>query len=384
MTTTETPHVHAEEPASAPAAKARHLRQLDLYRVITFALVIFIHVLVSTTYPDNVLSAAIEAPLHFARAAFFALTTFVLLFQYRSRPLEARRFWRHRIPLVAVPYLVWSVLYWGYGILTSPNPVGPLSDQLWALLTQIATGSAWYHLYFLLVTLQVYLVFPLLVKLVEVIRRRPWTVLVVSAMVQVAVMSFLSYPPGAVDYTTVSRFFATLLPYQFYSMLGAVAAVHLETMHGWLREHRGWVLAGLVAGLAALETGYLVSVGHGVWPEMAADAYRPYLLPWVVVAIAALYMTGSRWAAGRQRAGRFISWAVDRSFAVFLCHPLALALLGPLIEFVGNRYGSPWTTIVVYPATVLLTFAIVLVLRRLPWSKALTGRAPVRAPASVP
>ncbi|MBB4683022.1 acyltransferase [Amycolatopsis jiangsuensis] len=381
MTTTEMPRAHAEEPAPAPAAKSPHLRQLDLYRVLTFAVVIFIHVLVATTYPEDVPAGAFEVPLHFARAAFFALTTFVLMFQYRSRPLQAKKFWRRRVPLVAVPYVVWSVLYWAYSMLTSPQPVGPLSGQLRALLIEIGTGTAWYHLYFLLVTLQVYLLFPLLLKLVGLIRRHPLPVLAVSGVVQIAVMVFLSYPPESLDYGVLSRFFVTLLPYQFYSVLGMVTAVHLETVHDWLRGHVRWVVAALVAGLVITETGYFLSVRHGVWPESAADAYRPYLLPWIVAAVCGLYLAGSRWAEGRQRAGRFVSWAVDRSFAVFLSHPLALALLAPLISFVGDRYGAPWTTFVIYPLTVALTFAIVTVLRRVPWSKALTGRARVRASA---
>jgi peptidoglycan/LPS O-acetylase OafA/YrhL len=73
---------------------------------------------------------------------------------------------------------------------------------------------------------------------------------------------------------------------------------------------------------------------------------------------------------------------VDRSFAIFLSHPLALALLSPLIALVGDRAGAPWTTIVVFPATVALTLLIVEVMRRLPCSKVLTGRPPLRAAAA--
>ncbi|WP_033294364.1 acyltransferase [Amycolatopsis jejuensis] len=377
MTTTEIPRVRPDEPA-APA-KSPHLRQLDLYRVITFALVILIHVLGSTTYPQDVTADAFQAPLHLTREAFFALTTFVLVFQYRDRPLQPGTFWRRRFPLVAVPYVVWSVIYWAYSLITTDQPPVSAGAALRALGIEIVTGNAWYHMYFMLVTLQVYLVFPLLVKLIGLIRRRPWLVLGVSGAVQVAITLFMSYPPASVGYVTISHFFATLLPYQFYSLLGATAAVHFETMHGWLRAHGKWVVGAMAAGLVLTETGYFVSVHHGEWPELASDAFRPYLIPWCIAAIAGIYLAGARWAEGRQRGGRFVSWAVDRSFAVFLTHPIAIALLDPLIEFIGDRYGAPWTTLVVYPATIALTFAIVALLRRLPWSKALTGRAPVRA-----
>jgi len=378
MTTTEIPLARADGPAPA---RSRHLRQFDLYRVITFALVILIHVLGSTTYQQDVVADAVQAPLHLTREAFFALTAFVLVFQYRDRPVQAGKFWRRRFPLVAVPYVAWTVIYWVYSMVALNQPFGSMSGQLRTLGLDLLTGNAWYHLYFILVTLQVYLLFPLLAKLFGLLRRRPWPVLAVSLAVQVAVTVFMSYPPNGVGYGLISQFFATLLPYQFYTVLGMTAALHFEAVHAWVRGHSRWVLAAMLAGLAIVETGYFLSVHNGEWPEMASDAFRPYLIPWCVAAIAGIYLAGARWAEGRQRGGRFVSWAVDRSFAIFLCHPIAIALLDPLITFVGDRYGAPWTTLAVYPATILLTFGIAEVLRRLPWSKALTGRDPVRAGA---
>ncbi|MGW4487048.1 acyltransferase [Amycolatopsis sp. NPDC004368] len=280
--------------------------------------------------------------------------------------------------------MAWSVLYWGWSLLTGQQPVGSAAAALRALGIEIADGTAWYHLYFLLVTLQVYLLFPVLLKLARTIERRPWLVLGVSGAVQIAVTWFLSYPPEGLEYSTVSRFFTTLLPYQFYSLLGAVAAVHFETVRAWVGRHGRLVVAGLVVSLAVAETGYFVSVHNGLWPELAGDAFRPYLVPWCVAAIAGLFLAGTRWAEAGRPGRRVVSWAVDRSFAIFLTHPLALALLSPLIAFVGDAAGAPWTTIVVYPATVALTLVLVEVLRRLPWSRALTGRPPIARALATP
>jgi peptidoglycan/LPS O-acetylase OafA/YrhL len=368
-------------PAVRASARPSHLYQLDLFRVITFAFVIFMHVLGATTFPQDVHSDAIEGLLHFTRQAFFALSTFVLVFQYRDRPLAAGQFWRRRVPLVAVPYVLWSVIYWAYSMATADQPLASVGAELRALVIEIGTGTAWYHLYFLLVTLQVYLLFPLLMKLVGVIRRRPWLVLAVSGAIQIAVTLFLSHPPASVDYTTVTRFYTTLLPYQFYSVLGAVAGVHLKAVHSWLLRHKWLVVGGLVASLGVAEAGYFWNVHNGLWPEVASDAFRLYLIPWFVAAIATIYLAGARWSEGRRRGSRLVSWAVDRSFAIFLSHPLALALLSPLIALVGDGPGAPWTTIVVFPATVALTFLLVEVMRRLPFSKVLTGRPPLRAAA---
>ncbi|GAA4548294.1 acyltransferase [Amycolatopsis samaneae] len=387
MTTVEVPR---PAPVRVPAARSRvpYLHQIDLFRLITFACVILIHVVVSTNYPQDVPANAVAALLHFTREAFFALTGFVLVYQYRDRPPRASGFWRRRFPLVAVPYLAWSVFFWGYSLVTTGEPAGSVGTRLAALGRELIEGSAWYHLYFLLVTMQVYLLFPLLLKLLRATRGRHRYVLLVSGALEVGVALFMTYPPEGVTYDTISYLFSTILPYQFFTVLGAVAAMHFETLHAWVRAHRGSLAVALVAVGVGTELAYFHNVHSGTWPQLASEVYQPYLLPWFVTVIAALYAMCSWWSARRReggRAARLVAWASNRSFSIFLVHPLALALLGPAIGPVADRVGAPWTTIVIYLATLALTFLFVEILRRLPISKALTGRPRVRrAPGARP
>jgi peptidoglycan/LPS O-acetylase OafA/YrhL len=110
---------------------------------------------------------------------------------------------------------------------------------------------------------------------------------------------------------------------------------------------------------------------------VASDPFQPYLIPWFLTVIAAIYAFTTRWAARRRegsRGARVVAWAANRSFSIFLVHPLALALLGPAIPHVAERFGAPWLSVIIYLATIVLTVLIVEVLRRLPGSRALTGR----------
>ncbi|MFD9893065.1 acyltransferase [Amycolatopsis sp. NPDC059027] len=380
MTTLEAPR---KAPARIPAARssAPYLHQIDLFRLITFACVILIHVVAATNYPQDVPANAVESLLHFTREAFFALTGFVLVYQYRDRPLRATGFWRRRFPLVAVPYVVWSVFFWGYSLVTTGEPAGSLSTKLAALGRELIEGSAWYHLYFLLVTMQVYLLFPLLLKMLRATRGRHRYVLLVSGALQVCVVLFMTYPPEGVTYDTISHLFATILPYQFFTVLGAVVAMHFEAVHAWVSGHRAFLATALIAIGIGTELAYFQNVHSGTWPQLASEVYQPYLLLWFVTVIAALYAVCSWWSARRtaeSRAARFIAWASNRSFSIFLVHPLALALLGPAIGPVADWSGAPWTTVVIYLATLALTLVFVEILRRLPVSKALTGRPRVR------
>src|SRR5947209_5962005 len=148
----------ASAPVPAPEAGARgHLHEIDIVRLLTFAAVIGVHAVAFTESPANRAWAGVLMLLQFGREVFFALTGFVLVYAARGRTLSARAFWRKRFPFIAIPYLAWSGIYLAFHFWTLPLH-GRLS---WStVLWDFATGNSEYHLYFLLVSMQLYLVFP--------------------------------------------------------------------------------------------------------------------------------------------------------------------------------------------------------------------------------
>ncbi len=77
------------------------------------------------------------------------------------------------------------------------TPAPTVAQSLVTMGIDAVEGTAWYHLYFLLVTLQLYLVFP---ALVAGLRRLPAAghvvVLVAALVVQVVVSDLLAAPPA--------------------------------------------------------------------------------------------------------------------------------------------------------------------------------------------
>src|SRR5919199_5988854 len=126
-----------------------------------------VHVVASTTSDSDARARGVLMLLHFTRATFFVITGFVLFHSNYRRDLDLGRFWRRRFLLIGVPYVVWSVLYW----LTYAYRYR--SVDLRQLAVQLLTGTAEYHLYFLLVSMQVYLVFGLLVRVIRLTAGAP-------------------------------------------------------------------------------------------------------------------------------------------------------------------------------------------------------------------
>ena len=64
-----------------------------------------------TAAPTRMAAGAILVVGHASREVFLFLSAFVLAYRAYRRPLPARAFWRRRLPLVLVPYIVWTAIY---------------------------------------------------------------------------------------------------------------------------------------------------------------------------------------------------------------------------------------------------------------------------------
>ncbi|MFF2551160.1 acyltransferase [Nocardia sp. NPDC058058] len=362
--------------------KRPYLHQVDLFRIITFCCVIAVHTISSANDADSVAANSALALLHFTRYAFFALTGFVLIYQFGSESLRARAFWPRRFALVGIPYVLWSVIYWAYSIHLGQNR-GSVTWLLGRLGSDLLFGTAYYHLYFLLVTMQVYLLFPLLPKLLRRTEGRHRWLLAASAAVHLVVLWTLAYPPftSGLPAQIWMHLYATILPYQFFTLLGALAAWHIDAVHAFLREHTRLIVAAVLAIAVAAEWEYQLAVHDGQVAWVASDVFLPERTLWFVAITVGLYLLGTRWAARRQqhdRLARIVRYGADRSFGVFLIHPFMLELLTPVLLPLASSIGRFWLTIVLYLGVVAGSLAGTAVLRRSPVSLYLTGRPMLR------
>lgn len=355
-----------------------HVYAVDLVRVLTFASVIAVHTVATINPPDSVPAGGAAMLLHFTREAFFALTAFVLVHRYRDR-LHVVPFWRRRFLLVGVPYVIWSVIYSGLALITTPlPPTGALSGALTQLGRNLLTGTAWYHLYFLVVTMQFYLLFPLFLRLLRGSRGRHWWLLGISAVLQVGINAGLhvAHPSGIA--AELMRYDGSFVgSYVFYLVLGGVAALHADRVQAWVRGHLVIVPVALVLTGAAAEGWYHRSVLGGSSPVAASDVFQPVMVPWCVAVITALFALGVMWAA-RRGAGpgsRAVEIGSDRSFGVFLVHPMVLwaLMVGPS-AWLSTHMSALGSTIIAFATTVVVSLLVVEVLRHSPLSMVLTGK----------
>jgi peptidoglycan/LPS O-acetylase OafA/YrhL len=361
---------------------AEHIRPVDMVRVLTFACVIAVHTISTVNPIDSKLWGGVAMLLHFTREVFFVLTAFVLTSRYRDCPPDAVPFWRRRFLLVGVPYVVWSLIYSAIGLGASPMPARELVIRV---LYNLGTGQAWFHLYFLLVSLQFYLLFPLFARLLRVTRGHHVELVAVSAVVQVLLDLWMHDPaPPAAKAVYLHFAGAYVISYQFFLVLGGVVAMHRLRMDAWIRSHHREVIASLIfTGLLA-EGRYIWTVTHGGNALYDTDVFQVVIIPWSVAVVAGFYAIGAAWSDRRDSGpkSRFVGRASDRSFGVFLVHPTILwAMTAAGVHSPASHLPAPLSSFAVYLVAVIGSLAFVELIRRTPLSLALTGKRRGQRPA---
>lgn len=357
-----------------------HLWQVDVVRLLTFAAVIAVHAIDFTQPASSRPAAAALMVLQFGREVFFSLSGFVLVYSALHKPIGALAFWRKRYPLVVLPYLTWILIYYFANLAAYGG-----SFQWSRLLIDIADGNAEYQMYFLLVTMQLYLVFPLLIRFIRATANHTIPVLVGAGVFNAAWFAVLKYVPAPPGWPSVvwGHAYEFLPTYVVYVLAGCYAAVHIEKIQAVVHRHarRLMAVSAVCASVAILV--YAVQLSS-MPPRIAGTVLQPAMIASCASSLIIVYVIGSKWASGPRRAEHAVAVGSDISFGVYLAHPLVLILL-----LTNGLHSGPSQVVPSALATVLCFFGaatgaslITLVARRTPLAVILTGRRRVRSDSS--
>lgn len=355
------------EPASTGGVPHK-LTAIDLFRGITILEVVAHHtsgLALRYAVPDTLsftLLQLINRTLHFAVPAFVFLSAVVLTRSLLKNFRPGRYFWR-RLTRGAWPYLLWSALYMGWYVWTGQRPASTLTDpDKWLFYLQY--GKASYHLYFLLVALEVYLVIPLLLPLA---RRRPPIVLalLLGAALQLGIY-LLNRSVLRVPYPA-----STVLWYMLPITVGMAVGARLDDFPAWWRKYRLVLIAAAATAYALYLPQALAYVrGEPLNPMVYSGLSWAYttLMALTVLGVAySLQRLSRRWRVGLGTIGMF-------SLQIYLIHPAILQTLERLHSPGGDPLVFALTTLGYFLLALLLPAMLALLLVDTRLSKFIFGR----------
>jgi peptidoglycan/LPS O-acetylase OafA/YrhL len=352
----------------------RRLDQVDAMRPIKQAGVVSTHsIIYFAPAAASVSSNAVLLLLHVSRDGFFFLSACMLTYAYAEMRLTGlRRFYWRRFVSVGIPYLCWNVIYFLHGLPGSHyTSAGAALAHLGRL---ISTG--YYQLYFLLVIMQFYVVFPLVLMLLRRTRGHHGLVLAVTAAAQVTISIMTHWnmlPVLMVRYAQQDA-----LTYVLYLIGGAVVAFHIEAVDAWVRRNAHLILALTLIAAIAAEAVYYLAVHHVTTVlGSGSDPFQPSVIPFNVGAITCGYLAGvalvQPWRSKRTKA--LVRVGSDDSYGIYLSQMLFIVTLTSLG---WGRLNSvlPWPLVCLLTVVVIFACCIALtgLLARTPLAVPLTGR----------
>ncbi|AWN24549.1 acyltransferase [Deinococcus irradiatisoli] len=284
--------------------------------------------------------------LHFAVPGFLFLSAAVLTRSLLARPDFGRYVWR-RVVRGAWPYLLWTLLYVAWSAWLGDRPWNDLlRPDKWLLW--LAYGKGNFHLYFLLVALQTYLLLPFLLPLARR-RLRLSAALGLGLAVQVGVYWLnkaylhLTYPASNV------------LWYVAAVIMGVAVGARWSEFEDWWKRRRSKVL---------LLTALALSV-HLPMALMFLNGNGDQLNPWLYSLSSWLYTTpmtvtvlGVGYSLWRRGWGRWVAVLGSVSLQIYLIHPAVLEGLEHLspsqgVEGLGAAPALPMFVLMVTLALAL-------------------------------
>lgn len=307
-----------------------HIAAIDLIRAAACAAVVAVHAVGMISFPTqagHLAAGAATSFFHFTREAFMVVTGLVLF----SRPhdtLDVLPFWGRRLLDRVFPYVFWTLIY----VLIY---LGVPGDPLWSkkVVSDLWLGNASYQLYYMVLTFQFYLVFPLLWLLLRRIPRHQTWILLGVLTEQIVWYAYLgpvslhpqgaSWPWGAAQ---VSRF---LLTYPFFFVLGAWAGLNLEKILGVLRRHSRLAITLSVLAIALMEGRYLYTALVLKDFRAAVNVLQPSMIFDSVAMVLLLFMAGTALferfeGLGGRLLRRIVLGVSEASFGIFFAHVIFL------------------------------------------------------------
>lgn len=380
--------VESMPPGMKEQSKRPHIYELDPLRACTAFGVVAVHVLAFTAFLNHSeigiqIQNAFVVAFHFTRAVFLFVTAFALAYVYNGKAFPFRQFWKKRGLGTLLPYVVWSIIY----VWVNTQAKTPAAF-FQTVLVDILTGNASYQLYYILLTLQFYLIFPLFLLFLRHCAHHPWLVLAISFALQ-ALLFYVDFHTLQGDTARLPafwQFFAQyqgrfVLLYQFYFVLGGLTALYFQQVKTFLL-HYGKLIGGVfLVFLAALWFHFALQVRvYGEPLGYATSVLQPIMVFYSGAVILFALWLACRWAVKTDqekhpRGYRLWRMLSDASFGVYLIHALVLTYL---LKWLVPAMPTTWFVAVRVIFTWLLTVsgatAFTILLMHIPIASRLVGR----------
>lgn len=376
-----------DEAHEPPAGTRRRLDHIDAMRPVKQAAVISTHTLLFFAPIGATLSVTGLIMLtRFSRDAFLFVSACMLTYSYRElAKFKLGKYFKRRFVSVGIPYLTWTVIYYFY---TSANPLstapyysfrgsGVFTNAGWHyFLHLLFTG--YFHLYYLLVIMEFYLLFPLLLVLIRRLERWHAHIAAFAFLWQIGFGIVLNLHTFGFRLSGVMQT-RLITSYPIYLIGGMIVALHLDAVHDWIVTRARTILALTFASAVVAEV-LLYWAHHATLPNFlhtGSNVFSAAIVPYDVGAILCVYLLGVYLVSSKRSevARAAVQSGSENSYGVYLSQMLWIPLLLRLRNHFNIHWPWPLAVLVALVLVYSMGFVFTAIVARTPLAKAVTGRS---------
>lgn len=327
--------------------KPKMIPEMFVLRAVACLSITLLHAL-NRTYPssDSVLDF-VKLALTFGTPAFVFISEMILSYSYPNE--TPKSFWQKRIRYIFVPYLLFGAFYACMKAAEDWLAAGTISmavlwDYLWR---HILLGD--YHGYFILIIFQFYLLHSLFTRHIR--NSSPGRVLFVSLLINLAYLGFFNFAPvpsfAGAGYIWEKMFWLPFAGWLFYFSLAYYCGRNYEKFSKMLSAFGGWSIPALI-GSGCLA--YVLQASD-ILAKISSKRVDMVFVTVSLVLFVCFVVSKMR------KTPAFFVWISKYSFAIYLLHPLWMAVMlvplqkipsiasnwiGMTVLFIGSLLGSVW------------------------------------------
>jgi surface polysaccharide O-acyltransferase-like enzyme len=307
------------------------LYELDYIRFIACLAVMIVHITatgvtgyIHGSFP-HLVTLLINKSLKFTTPIFIFLSGVTSFYSYRTKKFNYFPFLKRRLSKVLLAYLIWCIIYYLAYI-----EIGYYTWDINFFIMSVLQGTMIYHLYFVIIIVQMYIVGPAFYNLLKATDKK------VAILIFAAIVTLLS--AEFIRFELSDRLF---LKYIVFYMLGIYVTLERDLFVSWIERHKMHVAACYLAtGLAYTVVSYYdMSISTYVWFFYSiASVFFVYYVGLVMKELFSKYYS-------------FIKLFGQSSYYIYLMHPLVLTVMILFAE--SNGILSVTKRLILYSATVM-------------------------------
>ena len=312
--------------------KKDKLYELDYMRFIACFAVMIVHITATGVYEyihgsfPYVLMLIVNRSLKFTTPVFILLSgvTSFYSYGYKNREFKYMEFLKKRLVKVIVAYFVWCIIYYAAYIY-----FGYYTIDIKVFVKNVLLGTMSYHLYFVIIIIQMYIVGPIFYFLLKNAEKKV-LILIIAGIITYLCAEFIRF------YLSDRLF----LKYMVFYMLGIYITMEYNNYVTWIKKNKLFIISGYI----------LMSIIYTVasYYDSVASTFAWFLFS--SMSLFFVYLVCLLMNDKLKNIYSFIKVFGQSSYYIYLMHPLVLTIM---IIFSENNFLSVTNKIILYTFTVI-------------------------------